>query len=115
MPTVTGVSAESRGWYSNIPFQSSPLINKIPPHSPASGTARLPPSEYFSFMWYYSQLILNSANKQPICTNPVDWGYFYGAVGPMTASSAPQGMLLLTMLKKALQISNNGQGPQVGV
>ena len=114
LPTVTGVSAEPRGWYSNIPFQSSPSINKIPPGSPGIGNGSIATFGYFSFMWYYSQLILNNGNKQQLCTNPVDWGYFYGFVGNMTGDSPPQGMLLLAMMKKALQISNNGQGPQAG-
>ena len=114
LPAVTGTAAEPRGWLTNIPFQSSPSINKIPPGSPGIGNGSAGTFEYFSFMWYYSQLILNSGDKQQLCTNPVDWGYFYGFIGGMTRDSAPQAMLLLTMMQKALQISNNGKGPQVG-
>jgi hypothetical protein len=113
-PTVTGMSADPRGWYSNIPFQSSPSINKIPPGSPGIGNGSTATFGYFSFMWYYDQLILNSGNKQQLCTNPVDWGYFYGFVGSMTGDNPPQGMLLLTLMEKALQVSNNGNGPAGG-
>ena len=111
---IYGPQGEPRSWITNIPFQSSPSISKIPPGAPGIGNGSTGTFDYFSFMWYYGQLILNDGNKRQLCTNPVDWGYFYGVVGGMSRNSPPQGMLLLTMLQKALQVSNNGQGPQVG-
>jgi hypothetical protein len=112
--TIYGRQGEPRSWMTNIPFMASPSINQIPPGAPGIGNGSVGTFEYFSFMWYYSQLILNDGSKQQLCTSPVDWGYLYGSIGGMSRDSGPQGMLLLTMLKKALQLSNNGKGPQLG-
>lgn len=111
---VFGSQADDRAWTTNIPFQASPSIRKIPPGSPGVGNGKTETFTYTSFAWYYTQMILNHSNKRQLCTVPVDWGYLYGFFGGMSRLSGPQGMLLLGVLTKGLQISNNGYGPEKG-
>jgi mono/diheme cytochrome c family protein len=112
--TVFGSQADSRAWYTNAPFQTSPSITKIPPGSPGIHNGSVVTFNNVSFLWYYLQLVLNNSNKRQECTNPVEFGYFYGFISAQGRASGPQAALYLTVLEKALQISQNGVSPQNG-
>jgi hypothetical protein len=112
--TVFGPQADSRAWYSGAPFRSSPSINHIPIGSPGIHNGLPSTFTAVSFDWYYAQLVLNNSNKEASCINPIDWGYFYSILSNRSSYSPPQAALYFTMLTKALQISQNGTGPQVG-
>ena len=55
--SVFGSQADSRAWYTNAPFQTSPSIGKIPPGSPGIHNGSLATFNNISFLWYYLQLI----------------------------------------------------------
>jgi hypothetical protein len=111
---VFGSQADSRAWYSNAPFQTSPSIGRIPPGAPGIHNGSVTTFDNVSFLWYYLQLILNDGNKKQECTNPLDYGYFYGFISAQGRVSSPQAMLYMTVMQKALQESDNGYGPQYG-
>jgi hypothetical protein len=111
---IFGATADSRSWATNIPFQTSPSISRIPPGSPGIHNGSETTFNNVSFLWYHLQLVLNSANKQQACTAPVDYGYFYGFISAQGRTSSPQAMFYLAVLQKGLQESNNGYGPQYG-
>lgn len=111
---IFGDQADDRAWITHIAFQASPSIRKILPGAPGIGNGKKSTFEYTSFAWYYTQMILNHSNKRQACTNPVDWGYLYGFIGAMARMNPYQGNMLLGIMTKGLQISNNGHGPQEG-
>ncbi|HXA66647.1 MAG TPA: hypothetical protein VNV82_15910 [Bryobacteraceae bacterium] len=105
--------ADQRTWYSALPFSTSPHIVKLDPNH-AAGLRNGTPAVYFyvAYIWYHMQLILNNSNKQQGDHSPIDWGYSYGFVKGLSVLSSPQAGLQTMWLTKALQISNNGKGPE---
>jgi len=71
-----GPQAESRAWYSNQAFFTSPFMLKIPQsNAPGIGNGSQIAYIYDSFIWYQTQLILNDGNGTAQGTWPIDWGY----------------------------------------
>src|ERR1035438_7128607 len=70
-----GPQAESRAWYSALPFYGSPMMEKIPHPNPGVGNGTMTDYNYESFIWYQVQLILNDGNGHAEGTTPIDWGY----------------------------------------
>ncbi len=108
----TNPLAESRAWYSEFPFLSSPNMLHIPQGSAGLDNGTDQTWTYLALIWYHTQLILNNSEYQQNQNSPIDWGYVYAFVKELSQTdSAPQaGMLNLWMIK-GLQISNNGIGP----
>jgi len=104
--------ADSRAWLNNFLFFTSPNMLHIPRGFPGIGNGLVSTFVYDSFIWYHAQLILNNSNKAQIGTSPIDWGYVYGFIHEMGLNDSPgqTGMNYLWQIK-ALQISNNGIGP----
>jgi hypothetical protein len=83
----------------------------IPPGSPGIHNGSVTTFNYVSFMWYYTQLLLNNSNKQECGGVPVDFAYYFNFVQTMSGESGPQAMVLLSSLLKALQVQSNGTTP----
>ena len=109
---VFGPQADSRAWYSSGPFETSPNFNHIPDDASGIGNGAPVTFLYHNLMWYYLQVVLNDGNRSN--KGSVDWGYMYGVVSAMDNQFSPQPMLTMFLLKKALQASQNGYGPQYG-
>lgn len=69
--------------------------------------------EYFAQMWYHMQLLLNNSNKRQGDNSPIDWPYVYGFIKTLSSSSPQAGFQTLWMIK-AMQITDNGKGPEFG-
>jgi hypothetical protein len=71
-----GRQAESRAWYTNQAFFTSPFMLKIPEgNAPGIGNGSQIAFIYHSFIWYHLQLVLNDGNGLAHGTWPIDWGY----------------------------------------
>ncbi len=105
--------ADSRAWYSGLPFQTSPNMLHIPSGAPGLDNGSPKTFQYLSMAWYHVQLILNNSNHAQIGTSPIDWGYVYNFITSMSGIDGPGGQTGLQYIwqTKALQISNNGIGP----
>jgi len=109
----TNPKAEPRAWLSEFPFLSSPNMLHIPPGTPGLDNGSLQTWHYLAFVWYHTQLILNNSEYQQSGNSPIDWGYVYGMLGPLSyTDSLPQTGLLNLWMTKGMQIENNGIGPQ---
>jgi hypothetical protein len=115
MPQVPfGSTAELRGWLGNQSFNTSPNMLHIPAGAGfANGTnvAR----EYFAYIWYHLQAVLNDGQGRQSGTSPIDYGYVEGVNKDlsMTAGNAPGASLQLMWLVKSLQeLTQAGIGPQ---
>lgn len=109
----TNPKAEPRAWLSQFAFLSSPNMLHIPVGTPGVGNGSVATWHYVSFSWYQTQLILNNSEYQQNGNSPIDWGYVYAFIEGLSQNDSPEqaGLLNLWMIK-ALQISNNGIGPQ---
>lgn len=109
---VFGAKAEPRAWFTNIPFETSPNINHIPPGSPGLLNGEVSAFEYVANSWYITEMVLNS-NNQLGCNSPMDFGYTLGVLNTLVAqTNTPQAMLYLEVLTRGLQVSNNtGMNP----
>jgi hypothetical protein len=58
--------------------------------------------------------ILDNSNHQQSYSNPIDWGYVYGFVLHMGVQAPGNAILQMMWTMKALQISDNGFGPEYG-
>jgi len=120
--TVFGRQADSRAWFSELPFFVSPNLISAPPTGVVGNGAETA-FLYSSMIWYQVQLILNWSNNRgtagtgtvvgissdfPYVFNHID-GFEYIPDVP-----APQGLLTIEWLIKGLQSSENGLGPQAG-
>jgi hypothetical protein len=107
--------AESRAWYSEFPFLTSPNMLHIPT-SVGIDNGRIQTWKYLAFVWYHTQLILNNSEYQENGNSPIDWGYVYAFINNLSNNDSPsQAGLLNLWMAKGIQISNNGIGPdQVG-
>lgn len=107
--------ADSRAWYSGIPFITSPNLLKIPQASASLQNGKMSTHAYLAYVWYHVQLILNNSNKENF-GSPIDWPYTLSSVNNMAAQTGlPQVSLRYIWRIKALQLSNNGKGPEYGV
>jgi hypothetical protein len=106
-----GAQADDRAWVDQDAFFASPNMIKIPRESPDFMNGRLATHNYISFVWYHLQLILNNSNKRQSGSSPIDWGYVWGPIRGLDDFS-PQAGILMLWLAKALQISENGMGPE---
>jgi uncharacterized protein (TIGR03437 family) len=111
----TKPGADTRAWDTGFPFFTSPNMLHIPAIAPTGiGNGSLATRNYLAFVWYQTQLILNSAEKAQSGTYPIDWGYAYGFVdGLRNVNQTPQGALFTFWLMKGLQINNSGYGTPV--
>lgn len=70
-----GPQAESRAWFANQPFFTSPQMLLIPQFAPGIGNGTQDIHMYDAFAWYQLQLILNDGNGTASGTWPIDRGY----------------------------------------
>jgi hypothetical protein len=113
-------SRETRGWFDHIAFDISPNIMHLPRTSTGINNNTRLMHTYFSMAWYQVQLILFSGNhtQDSVSRNgqrPVDWPYVYGFLKDMTVDTgtqAPTGAWLVYWLTKAMQVHDNGLGPE---
>ncbi|MGC2660851.1 MAG: hypothetical protein WA324_23085 [Bryobacteraceae bacterium] len=106
----TALNADTRAWPNQGAFYASPALNGIPDGSPGIGNGLYGTFLYHSLVWYQMQIILNSGNGTQSGPYPVDWAYTYGRMWQMN-TLAPQAMLQMSMLKKALGNSKQFMGP----
>jgi cytochrome c553 len=107
--------ADARAWRSEIPFLASPNMLHIPRGAAGLGNGLLDTWVYDAFTWYQAQLILDNSEYEQHGASPIDWGYSYAKVGDMSQNDSPPQAALFTLWQtKALQISNNGAGPDAG-
>lgn len=111
-----GPQADPRGWYSNMPFLTSPHELKMNTNGTPglrNGTAQ--EYTYLSNAWYTVQLLLNDGNGQQSYQYPIDWSYVYGFVEEIGRMVSPQaGIDSLWMLKGLETMQQQGAGPQAG-
>ncbi len=108
----TASGADARAWPTNQAFLTSPNMLHIPAGSPGVGNGQKVTSYYTSYVWYHLQLVLNNGNGRQEGGSPIDWPYVYGFLKNLDhgSSQVPNGMLQMTWLKKALQLSAKFQG-----
>jgi hypothetical protein len=114
---VFGPLADSRAWFSPLPFFLSPNMIGAPTSALGNGSAG--GFLYMSMVWYQVQLILNYSNNRgnTHLSQSADWPYTYNhldAFGYTMSPPAPSGLLTTLWLIKGLQASQNGNGPQLG-
>jgi hypothetical protein len=109
----TNPKAESRAWFSEFPFLSSPNMLHIPPGAAGLDNGNIKTWTYLAMAWYHTQLILDNSEYEQNGSSPIDWGYVYGIVKDLSQIDSPPqaGMFNLWMIK-GMQISNNGIGPE---
>jgi hypothetical protein len=106
--------ANSRAWFTQFPFFSSPNMQNIPRGFPGLQNSKLSTHVYLSHIWYQLQLVLNNSNRSQEGNSPIDWGYIYGILSDFSKyDSSDQAALLHLWLITGLQISNNGIGAEV--
>jgi hypothetical protein len=109
----TNPGAESRAWYTAFPFAATPN-GKIPKGWPSFQNGKVTSWEYTALVWYVLQLVLNNSEHAQNGNTPIDWGYFYGFIHGLSSINMPGQVGLAYILHiKALEISNNGIGPDV--
>ena len=70
---------------------------------------------YITFAWYHLQIILNNSNKVYSYQHPVDWGYTFSTINNPNLSMAQMAhgsALQMLWMIKAMQVTNNGIGPE---
>jgi cytochrome c553 len=108
----TNPKAESRAWYSEYPFLTSPNMLHIPRGVPGFANGSDATFSYEAFVWYHSQLILDNSEYQEHGNSPIDFQYTYNFIKDLSGTcTAPQAAMLNLWLTKGIQISNNGIGP----
>jgi hypothetical protein len=114
-------SRETRGWFDHISFDISPNALHLPRANTGINNNTRLMFTYFSMAWYQVQLLLNSGNHFQDGTTrngqrPVDWPYVYGFVKDLmidTGGQCATGPLLVYWLTKAMQVHDNGLGPEI--
>ncbi|MBZ5593077.1 MAG: hypothetical protein LAP39_12620 [Acidobacteriia bacterium] len=116
--TAFGSQADSRAWYSPLPFFVSPGMEGVPPGVIGNGSdAAL---NYMAQIWYQVQLILNAGNNRGTgipTGSTADFPYVYDHIDGFTwfiKPNSPQSLLEAEWLIKALQGSEFGAGPEKG-
>jgi hypothetical protein len=112
---IYGAKANPRGWFGNQAFMTA--VGML--HIPSGMTANLTTAawQYFDYVWYQLQLVLNDGQGKQSASSPIDYGY--AEAGPkdlsLTTGNSPQASLELMWLVKALQENTLiGTGPQGG-
>jgi hypothetical protein len=111
---VHGPQGDPRAWYYGLAFGVSPNMLHIPKGAAGVHNGSAETWEYYSYIWYHTQLILNNTDHTPL-ERPIDWPYaetFAMQLG--LQSNAGSASLLLEWLVKGLQILNFDGGPQLG-
>jgi hypothetical protein len=108
--------ADTRAWYTQFPFFASPNMQHIPWDAKGLANGTTPSTIYLAFAWYHVQLILNNSNRQQSGNSPIDWQYTYSFIKNLSAydSQAQAGVIAIWQIK-AMQILNNGKGPEYGL
>jgi hypothetical protein len=106
--------ADQRAWRTMQSFRTSPNMLKMPQGVAGLGNGSYATWLYTAYIWYHLQLILDNSNHQQSYSNPVDWGYVYGFVLHMGVQVPGNAILQMMWTMKALQISDNGFGPEYG-
>ncbi len=114
-------SRETRGWFDHLAFDISPNAMHLPRTSTGINNNTRLMHTYFSMAWYQVQLILFSGNhtQDSVLRNgqrPLDWSYVYGFLKDMTVDTGtqvPTGAWLVYWLTKAMQVHDNGLGPEI--
>jgi len=101
---VFGANAESRAWYSEMPFLTSPNMLHMPAGVGLGNGSQIMQT-YLSYIWYHVQLVLNDSSGTQQNNSPIDYPYVYGFVKDLSNNSGgtPNSNLLLTWFIKALQ------------
>jgi hypothetical protein len=114
---IFGPKANTRTWYSQLPFFTAPHMLLMPTGGVAglrNGSKAV--ATYLSYVWYNLQLILNDSNGHQEDHHPVDWFYANGVVKDMGLLTSPQAGLQMMWLIKGLQVSQEtGRGPELGI
>jgi hypothetical protein len=101
---VFGAKADSRGWYGNTAFNTSPNILHIPAGD-GIGNGSPIVLRYLTLVWYQVQLVLNDGQGTQSGHTPIDYGYVGGYIKDIFSvyTNLPGGMLQLEFLIKCLQ------------
>ncbi|CAN0628015.1 Cytochrome c domain-containing protein [Burkholderia multivorans] len=118
--TLANSRIEPRGWAYTGLFSTSPgfgfgidktIANPCAPpgHSGCAVTGNELGEQYLRDVWYWLQLILNPGMGHEFGNNPLDWGYFPGALRETEAvTGESQYLRALAMTLKAMQGRDNG-------
>jgi cytochrome c553 len=106
-----GPQADDRAWMGMDAFATAPHFIKIPMPSFGLRNGSAITHQYTSLVWYHLQLILNNSNKAQYNHFPIDWPYSMGAI-MHSNKLAPHPALMSLWMAKAMQISENGIGPE---
>ena len=107
-----GSKANSRGWYTQQAFDTSPKILNVP-IGPGIGNGAKSTWHYIGYTWYHVQLVLNDGQGQ-LTDRPIDYGYAASSVKDLSWSTGnlPFASLEMLWVIKALQgYTLNGGGP----
>jgi hypothetical protein len=112
----SGPQVNPRAWYSGHTFTVSPHLLKMPHGAPGLRNGSYATYVYLSHIWYHLAIILDDSNGQQHDHDPIDWGYTFGFVLDMgtLGPNTYDGALLAMFMGKAVQIINNGFGPELG-
>ena len=114
MPAVVyGAKADTRSWYGNQAFLTSPRQQHIA-QGPGFSNGTAAAYEYLGYVWYHMQLVLNDGQGQQKDNNPIDYGYGEAAPKDLSASTGniPTAMLEVMWMIKSLQENTlKGVGP----
>ena len=112
--------AEERGWFSAMPFFTSPNMLGLPHENHALRDGSKVTRFYYSYIWYHLQGILHAGQGVGNPITPVDWPYIYGFMLNMpfsldkTIHPIKPSPLTFLWLSKINQLSNNGKKPSRG-
>lgn len=106
-----GPQAEQRSWWEHDAFLTSPNMIQIDA-GPGLGNGSEASHLYLAYVWYQLQLVLNNSNKRMGDNSPLDWPYVYGFIKAMGYRSPQAGVTTLFLIK-AMQVSENGRGPEI--
>jgi hypothetical protein len=110
-------AAEPRSWMSDHAFMIAPhqLHMNQTTGMPGLLNGSREADTYITFAWYHLQIILNNSNKFYSYQHPVDWGYTYSTINNPNLSMAKMAhgsALQMLWMIKAMQVTNNGLGPE---
>jgi hypothetical protein len=114
---VFGTQADSRAWYSQLPFRVSPALLGIPYALFDNG--QYITLDYTSLVWYHLQMVLNNGNGHFSDTYPYDAPYSLNRTKDVNFYASDRsvvslGPLTTLWLAKILQQSQYDAGPDKG-
>ena len=116
MPGAIFAKPDARGWIGNQAFETSPILQKIPP-GPGIGNGSTASWQYIAYIWYHLQLVLNDGQGAESDNNPIDFPYVFGSVKDELSNGMglPAANIELMWLIKSLQEeTQKGGGPELG-